>query len=146
MALTLSGTGVVGVIAPSLLNFLIERDDWRAAYNTMGVFALLALIPIAFFFRESREPGTNNAVSTNAAAAAGLSVREAASKRVFWQIAVAIAGALGLAVIFGRLLTGFLVDRFYPPYVAAGSEVDLGPLLVATLGASRLAGTKLQAA
>jgi len=34
-------------------------------------------------------------------------------------LAVRIAGVLGLSVIFGRLLTGWLVDRFHPPYVAA---------------------------
>ena len=30
-----------------------------------------------------------------------------------------IAGLLGVAVIFGRVTTGFLLDRFHPPYVAA---------------------------
>ncbi len=35
------------------------------------------------------------------------------------SVAVRIAGVLGLAVIFGRMLTGYLVDRFHAPYVAA---------------------------
>lgn len=34
------------------------------------------------------------------------------------NIAVRTAGVLGIAVIFGRLLTGYLVDRLHPPYVA----------------------------
>ena len=35
------------------------------------------------------------------------------------SLAVRIAGLMGIAVIFGRVTTGFLVDRFHPPYVAA---------------------------
>jgi MFS family permease len=166
MALTLSGPGVVGVVTPLLLDTLIQRYDWRAAYITMGCFAALALIPIGLFFRENRAdaaparasaPGLPAALAPAAVAAAaaavatsGYSVREALHTRWFWQIAlgfvligavvsalmvhlvplimdaglgrplaVRIAGVLGIAVIFGRLLTGWLVDRFHPPYVAA---------------------------
>ncbi len=162
MALTLSGPGVVGVVTPLLLDTLIERFDWRAAYVTMGCFAALALIPVGFWFRENRvaaprsdaAPPAGVARPAPPAAAAptasGYSVREALRTRRFWQIALAfvligavvsalmvhlvplmmdaglgrtlavrIAGVLGLSVIFGRLLTGWLVDRFHPPYVAA---------------------------
>ena len=164
MALTLSGPGVIGVITPTLLDTLIQRFDWRAASVTMGCFAALALIPVAFCFREKRDPpqadtvveSTTMADATATATVAapltaqGYSVREALRTRWFWQIAsafvligavvsalmvhlvplmmdaglgralaVAIAGVLGLSVIFGRLLTGWLVDRFHPPYVAA---------------------------
>ncbi|MDE0800792.1 MAG: MFS transporter [Rhodospirillaceae bacterium] len=35
------------------------------------------------------------------------------------SLAVRIAGLMGVAVILGRVTTGFLVDRFHPPYVAA---------------------------
>ncbi len=166
MALTLSGPGVIGVVTPILLDSLIERFDWRAAYITMGCFAALALIPVGFWFRENRvvapasaaarpasasQPGMPAAAATRVSpAASGYSVREALRTRWFWQIALAfvligavvsalmvhlvplmmdaglgrtlavrIAGVLGLSVIFGRLLTGWLVDRFHPPFVAA---------------------------
>lgn len=151
LALTLSGPGVIGVVTPLLLDTLIVRFDWRAAYVTMGAFAALALIPIGFWFRENR--GMANAASVSPrprSEITGLSVSEALRTRRFWQIATAflligavvsalmvhlvplmidaglgrpiavrIAGILGIAVIFGRLLTGWLVDRFHPPYVAA---------------------------
>lgn len=173
MALTLSGPGLVGVVTPLLLDTLIERYDWRAAYVTMGCFAALALIPVGFWFRENRAttpaapdaPRTLPVAAANSASpivpaplapvtaasgASGYSVRAALRTRWFWQIALAfvligavvsalmvhlvplmmdaglgralavrIAGVLGLSVIFGRLLTGWLVDRFHPPYVAA---------------------------
>ena len=35
------------------------------------------------------------------------------------SLAVRIAGLMGIAVILGRVTTGFLVDKFHPPYVAA---------------------------
>lgn len=35
------------------------------------------------------------------------------------EAAVRIAGVLGISVIFGRMLTGYLVDRYHPPLVAA---------------------------
>ncbi len=163
MALTLSGPGFIGVVTPTLLDGLIQRFDWRAAYVTMGCFAALALVPVGLWFRENRaaapaasagsaasatvaaKPGTPGSPSTT-----GYTVREALRTRWFWQIALAfvliggvvsalmvhlvplmmdaglgrtlavrIAGVLGLSVIFGRLLTGWLVDRFHPPYVAA---------------------------
>lgn len=160
MALTLSGPGVIGVVTPTLLDTLIERFDWRAAYVTMGCFAALALIPVGFWFRENRSgtataptaTSTSSGTTTTGAISTttGYTVREALRTRWFWQIALAfvligavvsalmvhlvplmmdaglgrtlavrIAGVLGLSVIFGRLLTGWLVDRFHPPYVAA---------------------------
>ena len=36
------------------------------------------------------------------------------------NVALGIAGVQGLTIILGRLTTGFLVDRFHPPYVAFG--------------------------
>jgi MFS family permease len=158
MALTLSGPGVIGVVTPLMLDTLIERFDWRAAYVTMGCFAALALVPVGLWFRENRTAmpaalaarPAQPALAIAAKAASGYSVREALRTRWFWQIALAfvligavvsalmvhlvplmmdaglgrtlavrIAGVLGLSVIFGRLLTGWLVDRFHPPYVAA---------------------------
>ena len=35
------------------------------------------------------------------------------------SMAIRIAGVMGAAVIVGRVTTGFLVDRYHPPYVAA---------------------------
>ena len=45
-----------------------------------------------------------------------------ASERIFHGNTIAdwlVAGILGLAVITGRILTGFLLDRWFAPRVAA---------------------------
>lgn len=146
LALTLVGPGIVGVFTPELLDTLIARFDWRAAYIAMGLFAALALIPVSLFFFEGSIVAKSDAP---AAPHSGVTVIEAIRGRHFWQIgfgfllvgavisalmvhlvplitdagiprniAVRTAGVLGMAVIFGRLLTGYLVDRIHPPYVA----------------------------
>ena len=116
MALTLSGPGVIGVITPTLLDTLIQRFDWRAAYVTMGCFAALALIPVAFCFREKRDPpqadtvvdSTTLADATATATVAapltaqGYSVREALRTRWFWQIASAF-------VLIGAVVSALMV-------------------------------------
>lgn len=156
LALTLTGPGLVGVVTPQLLDSLIQRYDWRAGYVTLGVFAAVTLIPLVLFFRENTAGTAKNGVpaaqplEATSILQSGFSVREALSRRHFWQIgfgflliggvvsalmvhlvpliidaglgrnvAVRIAGVLGLAVIAGRMLTGYLVDRFHAPYVAA---------------------------
>ena len=153
LALTLTGTGLMGVISPQLLDAAIQRFDWRAAYVTMGTFAALTLIPVLLFFRENRGDADVSVTAAKAptpAISVGLTVGEAIRLRQFWQlglafflvggavsallvhlvplitdagisrsIAVKIAGILGVAIIFGRLATGYLVDRFHPPYIAA---------------------------
>ncbi len=150
LALTLTGPGLVGVITPTLLDAMIQRYDWRAAYVIMGVFALAVLGPLTLFFFENRQVDSIGGTPRDAALSTGMTVAGALRSRWFWQlgagfllvgavvsalmvhlvpliigagitrnIAVRVAGAFGFAVIFGRLLTGWLVDRFHPPWVAA---------------------------
>jgi MFS family permease len=151
LALTLTGPGLMGVVTPVLLDTLIQRYGWRAGYITMGVFALITLVPLVLFFRENRDDGRHGGtVASTPRLQTGVTVKEAVRSRHFWQIgfsflliggvvsalmvhlvpliidaglgrgtAVRIAGVLGIAVIVGRMLTGYLVDRFHPPTVAA---------------------------
>jgi predicted MFS family arabinose efflux permease len=73
------------------------------------------------------------------------------------SVAVSIASVLGLAVIFGRLLTGFLVDRLHAPYVAAaflimpvlaclfllGEQVNLAAVILAAACIGLAAGSEV---
>lgn len=149
LSLTLVGPGIVGVITPQLLDALIQRFDWRAAYIAMAVFAALALVPVGAFFHERRGGKKFSTGSPATVSVTGLPFREVIRSRHFWQmafaflligsvvsalmvhlvplitdagaartIAVRIASVLGVAIIIGRMLTGVLVDRFHPPYVA----------------------------
>jgi predicted MFS family arabinose efflux permease len=145
LALTLIGPGVMAVFTPVLLDTLIRRYDWRAAFVAMAGFAALTLLPVGLFFRENR-----GRAAVPVALQSGATVAEALCTRRFWQLsfgftliggvvssltvhlvpilidvglargsAVRIAGVMGVAVIVGRLLTGFLVDRLPAALVAA---------------------------
>lgn len=149
LGLTLTGSGLAGVIAPAALSALINAYDWRAAFIGMAFAALLALIPVYFFFFENGRQTHQTSVPPNVALHSGFAVREAFRSRRFWQfgfgfmligavvsalivhlvplltdagmtrdLAIKMASILGVAVILGRVTTGYLVDRFHPPYVA----------------------------
>jgi len=73
------------------------------------------------------------------------------------SMAVRIAGVMGAAVILGRVTTGFLVDKFHPPYVAAfflampmigcvllsGSELPLWVVVGAAMSIGLAAGSEV---
>lgn len=150
LGLTLTGTGVAGILVPIVLGSMVDKYDWRAAYVLMAVAAALAIIPASlFFFENGRQPGAvDKPVSPTLQL--GFTVSEAFKTLRFWKfafsflliggmisslmihlvpmltdanmprsMAIRIAGVMGAAVIIGRVTTGFLVDRYHPPYVAA---------------------------
>ncbi|MBT4741022.1 MAG: MFS transporter, partial [Rhodospirillaceae bacterium] len=45
LGLTLTGTGVAGILVPIVLGSMVDKYDWRAAYVLMAVAAALAIIP-----------------------------------------------------------------------------------------------------
>jgi predicted MFS family arabinose efflux permease len=173
LGLTLTGTGLAGVFTPPLLDALIHRFDWRAAYLAMSLAAALALVPVIFFFFENRgdapQPAQLSALrEPHATRLAGLSAGQAVRSRRFWQLvlgftlvgavvsalmvhlvplltdsgisrplAVRMASALGLAVILGRVTTGYLVDRMHAPYVA-GAFLIMPAIGCLLLGAASL--------
>jgi MFS family permease len=147
LALTLTGTGLAGILTPPVIGGLIDGFGWQAGYVGIAAVAALSLIPVWLSFAE-RGAAPADAVH-EAPAHGGLTVREAVRTRRFWQngfaftlvgavvsslsvhlvplltdsglsraTAASVASILGAAVIVGRLLTGVLVDRFHPPYVA----------------------------
>ncbi len=169
LGVTLAGTGIAGILAPLVLDGLIERYGWQAGYLAMAAAAALAVLPAYFWFFEQgrQDEKAENSIRGPASPAleAGLTVKEAFRTFRFWQfafafmliggiisalaihlvpmltdanmpraMAVRMIGAMGAAVILGRVTTGFLVDRFHPPYVAAVflSMPIIGCLLLGT--------------
>ncbi|MFL2769631.1 MAG: MFS transporter [Rhodospirillaceae bacterium] len=150
LGLTLTGTGVAGILVPIFLGTAVDKYDWRAAYFLMAAAAALAIIPASlFFFENGRQPQDADKPPAPVLQS-GFTVSEAFKTIRFWKFAFAfmliggmisslmihlvplltdanmprsmairIAGVMGAAVIVGRVTTGFLVDRFHPPYVAA---------------------------
>jgi len=144
LGLTLTGTGVVAILAPPYTQWLIADHGWRIAY--LGQAALVLVIGLPLVWLLFHEVG-----GAKQAAAAPIVPAAARRSRQFWMLGVGFlfasfavsalivhlvsilsgggmerAGAvwaaslLGFAIIAGRLGIGVLVDRFYAPAVAFG--------------------------
>jgi cyanate permease len=168
LGLTLAGSGVAAFAAPRAVDTLIRLHGWRGGYIGMALFTLLVAIPVVFlFFRErprakplpgeSPEPPPGLTVAETmrtrqywqlaigimlpAGAIAAMIVHLApllTDAGVSRDSATAIAGLLGLTLVFGRIANGFLIDRLHAPYVGAVFLMfpGIGYLLFATGSAS----------
>lgn len=147
LGIALAGTGITAFVAPPLIGMLVAAAGWRVAYLAIAAVILLVGLPIVWlFFRERDAPGGSAAASVELT---GLSFRAALGGYRFWLLILAFAaisfgvgGAipnlvpmladqrianaplyaslLGLNVIVGRLLAGYLLDRIWGPAVGAG--------------------------
>jgi MFS family permease len=147
LAITLLGTGVTAVFLPSYANWLIETVGWRKAYLGIAALPLLIALPIAIWlFREPASGEATDAVAaanrTGVAVRQALrdyrfwvlalsvlcvSIGIGGSIANFQPLlidrgfqpalAAKIAGVIGLSVIGGRLVAGYLMDRFWAPAV-----------------------------
>lgn len=146
LGVAISGTGLGGLLAPQFLMPYIEQHGWRAGYVALSITVLLVLPIIAMFlserspklvyraatplsgltFGEARRTPAFLIIGCLLAAGAlgitgvtvhlmpmlldrGLSTSEAAR----------IVSLIGIAIIAGRLCSGFLVDRFHARFVGA---------------------------
>jgi MFS family permease len=142
----LMGTGFIGFIAPRLAAYVIEEHGWRMAFLALSGFPILIGIPVvALLFREPTD-NTEVAQELQQGKTLGEAIRDyrfALIAAAFMVISFGIGGSIpnlfplytgsgfspadaaailsmvGLSVIFGRIATGFLLDRFWAPGVAA---------------------------
>ena len=144
LALVMAGVGTGGIVLPPLAQALVAAWGWRAACSTLGALVLLLGVPLtALFVRERpREPGRSYAPLEGETAARGvrspifwilagtlflgsMSVNGAIThlsplltdRGITPAAAALAASSLGLASFLGRLVTGFLLDRFFGPRV-----------------------------
>ncbi|MFV3126602.1 MFS transporter [Niveispirillum sp. KHB5.9] len=148
LGLSLLGTGLFGAAAKLYANFLIGEVGWRLAYVGLALLPLLLSLPTAFFlFRDVTDKGVTEAPARQAhrgftlrqalgtyrfwvLAIAFVPISFAVggpipnlekilgTKGMDVQQAVQIASLIGPSVIAGRLLGGWLIDRFWAPGVA----------------------------
>jgi MFS family permease len=163
LAVAICGGSIGGLVHPPAVQALIRFTGWRTAYLTLGVLVLAIGLPTVLrFVRE--QPRSMAAADRRAA---GASVREGLTSRVFWILVIvlfasslapngalvhlsalltdrgvsAAQGAMALsamagAAVVGRLLTGWLVDRFFAP------RVSFALLAVGALGTFMLSGAQ----
>jgi len=149
LGLTTAGVGLGVVLIPQLAAFLIGRFGWREAYFGLAIAVVaLAWVPVAIFVREPRLPGVTGAGHTaevpgidawsalktwnfwalsiafflGVLAINGTIVHIVAlltDRGIALQLATAALSAAGIAIIIGRIVCGWCLDRYWGPYVAA---------------------------
>ncbi|WP_394730722.1 MFS transporter [Altererythrobacter sp. GH1-8] len=148
LGIALSGSGIFAFVGPVVSEVLIAEIGWQQAYMALGAAILAINLPIALLFL--RNPPTHCAVEkapaakfawrtcladfrfaliTVAFALLGFAVSGVISNLVpILQTngiertsAAAMAGLVGISVLFARIVVGLLLDRFWPPLIAAVS-------------------------
>lgn len=172
LGLTLTGTGVIAILAPPYTQWLIADHGWRTAYLGQAALVLAIGLPVVWLlFHEVG--GAKRAATTAPVTRPGLTAAAARRSRQFWMLGVGFlfasfavsalivhlvsilsgggmerasavwaASLLGFAIIAGRLGIGVLVDRFYAPAVAFGILAIAGAACFLLM----LAGTNLSLA
>ncbi len=163
IGIAMAGSGVSAIIAPKFMIPYIAEAGWRMGYQALAI-AMLVTLPLVLFGAKNKEDGPvtghgpapsmegltlREALRTArfwrlalvmALTGMGLSgfyshFVPMITDRGFSAADAANAAALfGAAVLTGRLLSGYLIDRLYPPIVATGAwslgVVCLGILLL----------------
>jgi predicted MFS family arabinose efflux permease len=144
LGLSMSGVGVGAVVVPQLAQLLITHVGWRTAYVGLAAFVFIVAFPTVLVLlrepavvrhvREPHGPGMTGrqALRTRelwyliytfmvlVASSAGVIahvVPMLTDRGIAPQVAVSAISAAGVAVIFGRLIAGYLLDRIFAPYV-----------------------------
>lgn len=148
LGIALSGTGVTALVAPPLVNLIVASHGWRAGYLAVALSIVLVAMPAVWLlFREKPRAtsATGAAAPQGEGLTLGQALRTKHFWLLivgFWAICAAVAGLipnlvpmltdsgltmteavgyaslLGLNVMAGRLLAGWLLDRFWGPAVA----------------------------
>ena len=164
LGVALSGAGVAATFGPTLISNAIDAFGWRGAYYAMALFTLVVGAVIVLVL--SRLNGAKTAVNIDMEAAKRDFLVAKSSRTYWTimaaifclslglgglmihfvpilldvgfatNAAVKIAGVIGIAVVLGRLLVGFAVDRIFAPRVAIAILLACisGVLALALLG------------
>ena len=166
LGVALSGAGVAATFGPTLISNAIDAFGWRGAYFAMALFTLVVGAVIVIVLSRLNGAKTPKNIDTEAAskdfkiakasrtywtimaAIFCLSLGLGGLMIHFVPIlldlglptsaAVKIAGVIGIAVVLGRLLVGFVVDRIFAPWVAIAILFTCicGVLALALLGST----------
>jgi MFS family permease len=164
LGIALSGAGVAATFGPTLISSAVTALGWRGAYFVMAGFTLAVGTVIVVVL--SRLNGAKTTVSVDPEAARQAFATAKASRTywtimgaifclslglgglmvhfipVLLEVgftnsgAAKVAGVIGIAVVLGRLLVGFAVDRLFAPRVAIAILLACmaGVLALASLG------------
>lgn len=145
LGITMAGIGLGAFVVPLIAQEAMSGGGWRSAYLTLALLAVAVPVPLNLLLIRERE-GSHGTAAPRDGTGLGEAVRTRTwwhMTAVFLLVAMcgngvvshlaailtdtgvsegAAAAALavfGIAALAGRVLTGWLVDRYFAPYVAA---------------------------
>lgn len=147
LGLANAGIGIGGVVLPLVIAYMIEAHGWRVAFLGLGTISLLVSLPVIWLFVHERGHDASAALATaivktgaefrdairtshfRILVAVFLILGFINTALVVHQVpllidagvtparAVVVQSIYGMFVLIGRVVTGFLIDRFAPPLV-----------------------------
>src|ERR1700685_1705586 len=146
LAFVMVGAGLGAMILPVVAQFIISRSGWRAAYASLGGLALLLGLPLSWrYIRERGVIGNNSAPVAHTGMTWQQGLRSFAFwiiTAILFVSSISMNGAithlsalltdrgltagnaalcasvLGGSSLLGRIVVGWLLDRFFGPHVA----------------------------
>jgi MFS family permease len=146
LAFVMVGAGLGAMILPVVAQFIISRSGWRAAYGSLGGLALLLGLPLSWrYIRERSSDGHKSAavghsgmtwqqglrsfafwIITVILFGSSISMNGAIThlsalltdRGLTDENAALCASILGGSSLLGRVVVGWLLDRFFGPRVA----------------------------
>jgi MFS family permease len=177
LGMAVAGTGFGLILMPPVTTYLIQTYGWRDAYIGLGAALLVfALVPVALFMKDpsSKAPGRGTPAGTAVGLSMDEAFKSAqfwTMTVAFLLVVIAVLGtishlkamltdrgipdniattalsAVGLAIVVTRTGAGYLVDRFFAPYVAVVvfccPIVGIALLLSGASGAAPIVGAVL---
>src|ERR1700728_2584180 len=146
LAFVMVGAGLGAMILPVVAQFIISRSGWRAAYASLGGLALLLGLPFSWrYIREREVVGNKSAPVAHSGMTWQQGLRSSAFwivTAILFVSSISMNGAithlsalltdrgltagnaalcasiLGGSSLLGRIVVGWLLDRFFGPRVA----------------------------
>ncbi len=145
LALVSAGAGIGSMVLPLLTAWLIAHYGWRAAYRDLGILAVGLSLPLAIIYLRERAPETPRETATSERNTFVSSVRTRqylflicaiflysitfngvishfapllTDRGIRLQVAAEAISVIGIFAFLGRFVTGYLLDRFFAPYVS----------------------------
>lgn len=145
LALVVAGAGAGSIIHPALAQYVIDKHGWRAAYLVLGIAVLIIGPPLAALFVRERPAASHASAHAVEGHSVGAGLRSLTFWLLVGTLflsSISINGTithlsailtdrgipaghaalalsvLGGASLFGRLVTGLLLDRFPGPRIS----------------------------
>ncbi len=148
LGLALVGTALVALLLPSFIVALVEMGGWRFALRGTAMLPVIVAMPVVYIWLKPAAHGSAGSDQATALAGATVAealrdyrfwilvlsillgylaisgsltnlVPALVDRGIEAAAAAAFAGAIGITMIPGRIIVGFIVDRFWAPGVAA---------------------------